>query len=258
MQPYRQARVHDPEQCPSCGPKAPGHQLCQHDDCGELAESQHRRHATAAEYAALPERLVPIDGVCHMAVFTCGDHELEPVCGPADHADPPAPEPGEVTCPRCDASPGVPCAKADGRARRTFHKARAPQVQAVPATVCQHVHREDCAGLGACVCSPDDPVPDRPRRIVAPAPPAAPPAMHLPTAGPIAAYLAEHGIDVARLVELTPRPLADGTLELHALMVVVDAHGNWEFDEHGQPRTVTVTVPFAPLNPPPAPLGPVL
>ena len=75
VQPYRTARPHDPAECERCGPERPGHQLCQHDGCNQLAEAQHRRHATAEEYDALPEALRPIDGIAHQAVYTCYDHE---------------------------------------------------------------------------------------------------------------------------------------------------------------------------------------
>lgn len=159
MQPYRFVTG---EAVP--GRPAGGHHLCQQDTCAEVAESQHRRHATDEEYAALPEGLVPIDGVCHMAVFTCGDHEMDPLCRPEHHftEQPATVDPADAACRKCDAEPGAACVKADGRSRARFHTVRSPAAPQPQPVRCDHVHRADCEGLGACQCSPDDPVPERP------------------------------------------------------------------------------------------------
>jgi transposase len=53
---------------------ATGRKLCQAPDCDQPAASQVLRHATAAEYDALPPGLVPIDGIAHKAVFGCETH----------------------------------------------------------------------------------------------------------------------------------------------------------------------------------------
>lgn len=186
MQPYRQLRPHDPATCQRCVPSGIGHQGCQQDRCDEIAETQHQRHATDAEYAALPESFVPADGICLAAVFMCGDHELDPFCGPEDHRlpQPEQPDPLTIECPKCSAAPGAECVKPDGSARRSPHDARGPQAQPAAFSQCNHAHRADCEGYGACQCSPDDPAPTRPeaanRRELEPAdflrafPPASP------------------------------------------------------------------------------------
>ena len=135
--------------------------LCQQDGCDEVAETQHRRHATEREYADLPDGLVPSDGVCHAAVFTCNDHELDPICGPEFHALPEPADPQAAACPKCAAEPGAPCVKADGRPRRAVHKSRVPAPAGTAGTRCDHVHRADCEGFGTCECKADDPVPER-------------------------------------------------------------------------------------------------
>lgn len=163
MQPYRQIKPHDPATCWLCTPDGPGHQACQNNGCDEIAESQHRRHATDQEYAAIPPDLIPADQVAHMAVFTCGDHELDPICGPNDHRVGPLEEldPLGSVCPKCSAATGVMCVKADGQPRRIVHEERAPAPVLMPEGRCDHAHRSDCEGLGACQCQPDDPVPSR-------------------------------------------------------------------------------------------------
>lgn len=166
MQPYRQVKPHDSASCWLCAPEGPGHNACQHDGCDEIAELQHPRHATDAEYAAIPEDLRPIDAVAHVAVFTCGDHAVDPVCGP-DHQVGPA-DPLHVECSKCGSAPGMACVKADGSPRRIQHEDRVSAVSL--GTRCDHIHRSDCGGLGACQCRPDDPAPERPVRALTPLP----------------------------------------------------------------------------------------
>jgi hypothetical protein len=272
MQPYRAERPHDPAECQTCGPTRPGHQLCQHDSCDELAEAQHRRHATAEEFAALPEAFQPIDGVAYQAVFSCYDHEVGPICGDGDHGMPANDGGGLVEvggmhgadsltvlrtatgtgpCPQCGAAADEPCVKADGNPRTAPHRDRGADAGAVqvPTAVCDHVHRPDCRGLGRCVCRADDPAPDRPRRIVPPPLPPGLPPMHVGVAGPFAEFLGRHGIDMDRVMTLSPTPGPDGTMLLEATMIRRDAHGAPIFDVHGRPDTETVTVPFRPLPP---------
>lgn len=142
-------KPHGPE-CPACGPTAPGHPACQ-AGCGRHATVQHRRHATADEYAAIPQGLRPIDGVAHVAVFTCEDCEPSAIC---DHDIPPVPP-----CAGCGAIGEDPCTKPDGTARATSHRARATPP---PAVVCDHAHREDCDIVG-CRCGDDQPPTREPR-----------------------------------------------------------------------------------------------
>lgn len=157
MQPYRFVTTMARE-----GQGPGGQHLCQHDGCDEPAESQHRRHATDAEYAEIPEGLVPVDGVCHMAVFTCGDHELDPICGPQDHGPDPIeqPDPLAAACQKCGARPGTDCVKPNGQPRRVVHEIRTT-TPPVFITRCDHVHRADCGGIDTCDCGPDDPAPIR-------------------------------------------------------------------------------------------------
>ncbi len=264
MQPYRTARPHDSADCGPCGPSRPGHQLCQHDGCNQLAQAQHRRHATAEEYDALPDALRPIDGIAHQAVYTCYDHEADAIC--ADEHDDPTPDnplgaavremwkDSVGACSTCGAAPDRPCTKANGARRSAPHddRADAAPVRAMP--TCDHVHREDCQGLGTCACRADDPAPNRPKRIIDPVPVPGPPPMHVAVAGPIAEFLAGYGIDMAWVTELTPIPAPDGTMLLHATMIRRDAHGQVIFNQHGWPETTDVEVPFKPL---PAALRPM-
>ena len=167
MQDYRSVKPHHPAECATCSRRGAGHRLCQYDGCDEPAEIQYRRHATAGEYAALPESLQPIDGVVYQAVFVCGDHEPDAICGPEHHSEPAAQGVLEVPCPKCGSDPGAACSKPNGKTRSVPHKDRQTDIAPVAASACTHVHREDCGGGGSCACSPDDPAPDRPKRIVA-------------------------------------------------------------------------------------------
>lgn len=237
MQDYRTLKPHSPAECGQCGPQAPGHRLCQHDGCNEIAEVQYRRHATQAEYDALPESFRPIDGVAHQAVFTCLDHEIDPICGNGEH--PVATAPGDVAdgCPKCGAAAGNACMKANGKPRSTHHAARRVQTQTAPVAACDHVHREDCGGQGACACFAGDAPPLRQPRIIDPQPLPAPAPIHVPTHGPTQVFLAEHGIDTGRVIALDLIPGADGPVMLRAVLAFLDAQGHHAFNEHGQIRT---------------------
>lgn len=160
--------------------------------CGQGVEAQYQRHATQAEYDALPEGLRPIDGVALIAVKTCGD------CLPPDPCQHPPAEP--VPCPDCGAQPGKPCTGRRGGRRLVDHATRAA-AQAAPVT-CRHAHRETCTDPRHCQCSSDDPAPVRAPRVILP--PTAqdqaaalglPPAM-LPHA---LQWLTRHGIDPGRV-----------------------------------------------------------
>lgn len=237
MQPYRQAKPHIGSDCPDCAFTAPGHQLCQHDGCDDIAEAQHKRHATEQEYTALPEAFQPIDGICHQTVFTCGDHEVDEFC---NHT-PAGAEP--VSCPKCNAEPGNPCTKANGKTRRIDHPVRAGAQPMIPVETCNHVHREDCGGQDLCQCSPDDVAPERPKRIVQPPPKPGPAPIHMPTHGTVGDLLVEHGIDMDRIMTIDVRP-TNGGHALHAVMAVLDNHGHHKFDDHGHLLTEEVDVPF--------------
>jgi hypothetical protein len=162
MQDYRYERVHETG-CTTCAPDSPGHRMCQHGVCGEIAETQYRRHATEQEYAAIPENHQPRDGVAHQAVFVCLDHEPDPICGGTDHSGPEPEHADPQACPKCLAPVGEPCVKANGKRRTADHKARATANDAPPAPQlpCMHAHRPDCEGLGACQCTADDTAPVR-------------------------------------------------------------------------------------------------
>lgn len=159
--------------------------------CGQPVEAQYQRHATQAEYDAIPQGLKPIDGVALIAVKCCGDC-LPPPC---QH---PAAEP--ATCPGCGAKPGQPCTGRNGGPRPVPHSARAA---AQPHTeTCRHAHRETCTDPGACQCNSDDPSPVRaPRVTLPPTVQAQAAALGFPPAMlPIAAqFLADHDIDPARI-----------------------------------------------------------
>lgn len=250
MQPYRYAKPHRSGECPECEPDRPGHQMCQHDGCDNLAEAQHRRHATAAEYDALPEHFKPIDGIAHQAVYVCLDHETDPICDGADHPAPTAEadhnDLGE--CPVCHARPTLLCTRADGKPRSAPHPERAATPTPVIATACNHVHREDCGGQGACQCTADDPAPHREPRVVPPPAPPAPAPIHVPTHGQVAEFLADHGIDVDHVLNLELVPSADGPIVLRAVVAVIDHHGNHVFDEHGQRKAEVHEIRLTPTH----------
>lgn len=153
MQPYRYERPHDTDACATCSPRGSGHPLCQAPGCDGLAVAQGRRHATQAEYDALPERLVPIDGVAHMVVLACDEHAeaAVPFC---EHAEAP-----EAACPTCKAVGEAPCTSANGSPRTLRHRARW-DAQPVPQP-CMHAHREDCGVFDGCQCTEADPDPVR-------------------------------------------------------------------------------------------------
>lgn len=119
--------------------------------CGQPAETQYLRHLTAAEYAALPDSLRPIDGYAVRPEPVCGDCHPGPLCThPA--ADP-------VPCPDCHAQPGQPCTKPDGTPRPVEHPARA--LAQPTRDTCRHAHRETCTDPRQCQCTDTDEPPQR-------------------------------------------------------------------------------------------------
>lgn len=124
--------------------------------CGQAAEAAYQRHATQAEYDALPEGLKPIDGVATIAVRVCGDCHPGPICS--------HPDSGPVPCPVCSAAPGNPCVKPDGAPRTIEHRERTavqPEID-----LCRHHHRETCTDPRACRCTGDDQPPVRAPRLI--------------------------------------------------------------------------------------------
>lgn len=244
MQTYRQAKPHADGSCIQCRPTAPGHQLCQHDDCNQIAEAQHQRHATTAEYALVPEDLKPIDGVCHQAVFTCLDHEPDPICGTEDHQAPAAEPQTPIPCPTCHAQPWQPCVKKNGKPRTADHPERGTTVAPTTLASCDHVHREDCGGQDHCECSHNDRPPERPKRIVELPPPPGPAPLHMPTFGPTTELLASHGVDMNRVLSLEIQANGNGGHHIHAVMAVLDPYGHHCFNDHGHLLTEETDVPF--------------
>lgn len=240
LQPYRYARPHDPATCAACAPTAPGpgHPLCQHPGgCGQVATAHLQRHATAQEYAALPERLTPIDGVALQAVYACDEHgeDLEPLCR--------HPIPAPAACPTCAATGTEPCLTAQGAPRDGHHQARKDAQPPSPA-LCRHAHRENCLIFTGCKCSQDDPPPERPKRVVAPPPPPGPAPVLLPIHGALRALLEAHGVDVDRILrtELIPRGDGTSTVLLTVTLVVRQPNGDLSYDDHGDPRTEVIVI----------------
>jgi hypothetical protein len=253
---YRTAKPHHPAECPLCALRSPGHQLCQNGPastdvvatnsqtaapsrtaCTQLATTQFLRHATDAEYDALPENFKPIDGRASQVIFACDDCTdlVEPFC---DHTPQPPPP-----CPTCKAAMPDPCLKQSGQPRSGPHAGRITQPQSQS---CQHWHQADCDPFTNCSCSQDDIPPQRSPRIVAPPPPPGPAPMLLPVHGPMLKVLTDHGIDVDRIVSTTLVPSPDGSniVTLTVEMVVRQANGDLAYDTHGKPRTETAEIPL--------------
>lgn len=232
LQPYRYAKPHDPTVCQLCGPLSPGHHVCQHPGCDELSTSQIQRHANQDEYNTIPEGLRPIDGIAARPTFACDTHgeDINPFC---QH---PIPDP--VPCPTCTATADQPCVTASGATRDNPHQTRIDAQPPPPAT-CRHYHRADCEIFTGCVCTQDDPLPDRPARIVPPPPPPGPAPVLLPIHGQLKQLLESHGVDLDRIIrnELLPRGDGTSTVLLTTTMVVRQPNGDLAYDEHGYPRT---------------------
>ena len=135
--------------------RRPGPRRCA---CGEIADTAYQRHATQAEYDAIPEHLRPIDGIALVAVHVCEDCEPPNICV-HDTTVPP--------CPICGASGETPCTKANGSPKRRSHRDRPTSGEQIP---CRNAHREDCPGAAGCLCTCADPAPSRIPRTIVPAP----------------------------------------------------------------------------------------
>lgn len=228
---YRSVKPHAADGLDCCTPRGPGHYACQNPACpgagenngaGRPAGRQVRRHATAAEYAALPVGLMPIDGVAHQAVFMCDGcaDEVDEFC---DHPPIPAPP-----CPTCQATGDDPCLKKNGTARSGWHTGR----QAPTVDPCRHAHREDCAIFTGCVCSADDEAPTRPKRTVVTGPEPDTSRLLIP---PVAAQnlLARAGIPWALVREVASVWTQDNKPAIRAMVARADDTGNPVRDEHG-------------------------
>ena len=230
---YRTVKPHTADGLACCAPRGPGHYACQNPACpgahenqgaGRAAGEQTRRHATAAEYAALPPGLTPIDGVCHMAVFMCDDcaDEHAPFC---EHPPIPAPP-----CPACGGAGDEPCLKKDGKTPRAkgWHTGR----QAPAVDGCRHAHREDCPIFTGCVCTAADPPPTRPQRAADEGP--GPDVSRLLIPAPAArVLLAEHGVDWERVREVASVWTQDTRPAIRAAVARIDDTGAPVRDEHG-------------------------
>jgi hypothetical protein len=246
MQPYRYVRPHDAAACQVCAPTGGGHALCQKPGCDEVAVAQTRRHATQAEYDALPEQLVPIDGVAHMIVLACDDHAeaAVPFCA--------HPEPTEVPCPTCKAEGDAPCVE-QGASKVFRHRARwdAQQVE----QPCTHAHREDCDVFDGCQCTDDDPDPQRTPRPRGVTDQADGRRSKLPWVL-VKPLVEAHDVPWWTVREYATLQAQDTkSWEIQATYATLDADGNLVHDEHGHEVTGTLTIPVDPSAPPPRPGG---
>ena len=246
LQDYRYARPHDAAECPTgeCAPTRPGHVLCMAPGCDQIAAFQAVRHATQAEYDALPEAWKPIDGIARQAVFACDDDDHAEATAPfCEHAEPQAP-----TCPDCPAGVDEPCVKADGTERKVHHAARSRKPAIYDA--CRHAHREDCDVFTGCQCTSDDEPPARTPRTVAPPDHADGSRSKLP------AELVKAIVDHYDIPWWTVREYATGLTQDNKPMVSVtyanlDADGNLaDLDGHGAEILATRIIPLDGTLPP--------
>lgn len=235
MQPYRNIRPHKGADCPECAPNRAGHPQCQADGCDKIATTQTKRHATQAEYDALPEGLRPIDGVARQRVDACDDHaDQVPVFCSHTIPDP-------VPCPKCGANGDGACVTALGTARPGPH---ADRVTAQPPLEhCAHAHREDCAVFANCACTGDDLNPVRAPRIVSQA-------LDMDLSGitvspqQAALFAMANGIDLTRAKAVRNMFTQDGRPAFAVDLRQVDAKGNTRFDQHGREMTEMLVIPL--------------
>lgn len=248
MLPYASAKPHDQAECQHCGPRGQGHRLCQNPNCpgsgenggaGRIATQMTLRHATEAEYAALPLSLTPIDGVARQAVFACDDcaeDALDPFC---QH-----PEPDPVPCPTCGvADPASPCLKKDGATALPFrHSGRTDP----PREICAHAHRPDCGVFDDCQCSADDQPPQRPPHPAAPDGQFAPDVTRLLFDEAYAQImLADKGVHWWQVREVASCFTQDNQPAMRAVYATVDERGHLVHDEHGHEVTAETVIVIA-------------
>jgi hypothetical protein len=244
LQPYRTVRPHDADQCADCAPSGQGHQQCQAPGCDNLAAFQTRRHATQAEYDAIPEGRRPIHGVAHQTVFACDvDEHAEATVMYCTHAPPKA-----GTCPTCKAPVDAQCVKADGTPRKLPHAARFSVELLIDG--CTHAHREDCPVFEGCQCTTGDAAPPR----IARTPPARDHADG--TNSKLPAVLVKPLVDAHDVPWWTVRTYAtqlaqDQAPILTVVHAVLDNDGNVVHDEHGHEQTDTLTIVIDPTTPHP-------
>lgn len=238
LQPYRSARPHTAAACRQCGPRGQGHHLCQAPGCHQVATTQVQRHATLADYNALPLKLAPADGVATRPVFACDDcaEDLEPFC---------VHEPVVLPCPVCGAAGEAPCTKKDRTTPRASWHFNRPEPTVEP---CTHAHREDCQVFTGCRCAGDDPLPVRAVR---------PPAAGL--TGPnisgltIPLHHAQMVLARAKIAWLSVVSVRSCLTQDNRPAIAVEVQqytpeGTLEFDEHGHPVTVEQTIALPQLE----------
>lgn len=244
MLPYRTTKPHagTDMKCALCTPTGPGHQLCQ--GCDEPATTQTKRHATDAEYAAIPPGLASIDSVAHQAVYGCDDcAETGMFTAFCTH-----PEPAAAPCPKCHAVGEQPCTAKNGDPRFAPHTARALAQPAVER--CTHAHRADCPIFTGCQCSENDTPPVRPKRPTGD--------VHWPDMTqmrgitPVAAQaiVADAGIAWHSVAALRSKVTQIGSLPiLEADVYQTGPTGDRIYDGHGKAVTEAVEIPLPVTTP---------
>lgn len=236
MQPYRIERPHDPADCVHCGPTGQGHRLCQKDGCDENAAHQVAlRHATQAEYDALPEGLTPIDGIARMLVLGCEDcaDNVPPLCL--------HPQAAPVPCPKCSAAGDDPCLGVHGGPRSSHHHVRVDAQP--PDEVCLHAHREDCGVFEGCQCTEADAPPVRQPRIQLPMDHANGSRSKLPAAM-VQPLVEAHDIPWWTVREYDTRLTQDNQPAIGCEYAELDADGNLADDGHGHEVLKQIVIPL--------------
>lgn len=249
LQDYRYTRPHDPADCPICAPTGPGHPLCMAPDCDELAAFQTVRHATQAEYDAIPEPHKPIDGIARLTVLACDkDAHAEATAPFCTHSEP---KPDVCPEPHCNAAIGQPCVQDDGTTPRTVaHAARSRKPGVYDR--CLHAHREDCDIFTGCQCTTDDPLPERvPRQQ--------PPIDHADgTRSKLPAQIVKPIVEAYDIPWWTVRHYASTqaqdaqTPTLDITFATLDQDGNLDRDDHGHEILTAVRIALDPTGPQPA------
>lgn len=207
-------------------------------NCGEDASTQTSRHLTDAEYAALPENFLPIDGYAVAVVFACDDcvdaagDRFAHFCS--------HPEAGPVPCSKCGATGDEPCKLKSGDPRWMWHKART--LAQPTAEVCRHAHRPDCPVFTDCQCATSDEPPARTRVRI-------PPAVQGPDISGLTisvasaqAVLADAGHSWPSVVSVRSMLTQDSRPAVGAEAYTFDDAGTLVRDMHGHPVTAGVLI----------------